>query len=246
MTKNWQKDFFHQPTVLDFWRKAVPVEQTRLEVHFLQKHLGSTGRFLDVPCGNGRHALEFARRGATVTGVDISEPYIREAQERAAAEELRAEFVSGDMRQLEVQGEFDGGYCLGNSFGYFDHDAILEFLGGVNQALKPGAAFIIDSGMTAESLLVNYKEREWWEVGGFFFAVQNRYLPGESCLETEATFVRDGKTEKHTWWHYVYTVAEMKRTLKQTGFETLHLFSGPSEAPYQLGSDYLVLVARRT
>ncbi len=96
---NWFEDFFHG-IANDLWRKAVTAEQTRAEADFLERTLGKKRRLLDVPCGNGRHSLELARRGCRMTGVDLSPEFIAEARSAAKAERLRAEFVVGDMRRL--------------------------------------------------------------------------------------------------------------------------------------------------
>ncbi|MCB0125992.1 MAG: class I SAM-dependent methyltransferase [Caldilineaceae bacterium] len=42
--------------------------------------IASGGRILDVGCGTGRHAVELARRGYQVTGLDFSAGMLAEAQ----------------------------------------------------------------------------------------------------------------------------------------------------------------------
>jgi len=84
------------------------------EVDFLVDALGLApgDAVLDAGCGPGRHALELARRGIHVTGVDISEPFIELARDAAAAEGLEelASFTVGDVR--EITGVFDAALCL--------------------------------------------------------------------------------------------------------------------------------------
>lgn len=245
MNSEWPKEFFRHKVVLDLWREAISPEQTAREADFLEKTLGAKSRLLDAPCGFGRHSLELARRGCRVTGVDLADEYIRQAREAARAPGLAAEFENSDMRHLNYSAEFDGAFCFGNSFGYFDRAGIGDFLSGIARALKPGGKFALDSGMAAESILPTLKEREWWKVGDILFTVENRYDTGESCLETEATFVRGGQAETHKWWHCVYTVAEIRRLLEEVGLETIHLFGSPDEQPYKLGSPLLLLVAQK-
>jgi SAM-dependent methyltransferase len=58
-------------------------------------------RVLDVGCGCGASSLELARRvGPTgrVTGIDVSEPMLARAAERARAAGLDIEFVAGDAQ----------------------------------------------------------------------------------------------------------------------------------------------------
>jgi len=57
-------------------------------------------RWLDVASGSGQLALLAARRGATVTGVDIATNSIEAARGRAAAEGLDARFDEGDAEAL--------------------------------------------------------------------------------------------------------------------------------------------------
>jgi SAM-dependent methyltransferase len=63
---------------------------------------------LDVACGSGQLALVAARRGATVTGVDIATNSIEAARGRASSEGLDARFDEGDAEALTyANGRFD-------------------------------------------------------------------------------------------------------------------------------------------
>jgi len=57
-------------------------------------------RLLDVACGSGQVALIAARRGAEVTGVDVSENLVERARERARVERLIAQFQVADAEAL--------------------------------------------------------------------------------------------------------------------------------------------------
>src|SRR5438309_10894558 len=124
---NWFEDFFHG-IANDLWRKAVTAEQTRAEADFLERTLGKKGRLLDIPCGNGRHSLELARRGCRATGVDLSTEFIAEAKATAITANLSVKFQLGDMRRLAFDEEFDGAFRMGNSFGYFEYPDMIQFV----------------------------------------------------------------------------------------------------------------------
>ncbi len=65
-------------------------------------------RLLDVACGSGQLALQAAREGVEVTGVDIASNLIARARARAAAEGLHATFTEADAEDLPFEeGEFD-------------------------------------------------------------------------------------------------------------------------------------------
>ena len=98
----------------DYLRHAF-TKGTEQEVDFLWDalHLQAGSRVLDVGCGPGRHALALARRGATVTGIDISEEFIALARAAAAAEDVPCDFRVADARRLAFDRQFDAVVCLG-------------------------------------------------------------------------------------------------------------------------------------
>lgn len=58
---------------------------------------------LDVATGSGNAALEAARRGASVTGLDLTPDLLEVARERAQAEGLLIQFDEGDASELPYE-----------------------------------------------------------------------------------------------------------------------------------------------
>jgi len=242
MQSNWQENFF-RGVALDAWRRVTTPEMTRGEADFLEKTVGARpgGQLLDIPCGNGRHAIELANRGHRVTGLDLSEEFIAEAQSKSTA----VRWVRGDMRAISWESEFDGAYCAGNSFGYFGWEEARAFLQAVGRALKPGARFLIDSGMAAESILPTRLTSRWFRLGDLFMLSENRYDPMESRMDIDYTFIHDGKIETRPTSSYCFTVGELCRMHREAGLEPVELFSSMKGEPYQLGSPRLILVSAK-
>ena len=69
------------------------------------------------------------------------------------------------MRMMEGESIYDGAFCFGNSFGFLKYADMEKFLSGVARALKPGARFIVETAMAAESLLPDFEEQTCHEVG---------------------------------------------------------------------------------
>jgi 2-polyprenyl-3-methyl-5-hydroxy-6-metoxy-1,4-benzoquinol methylase len=69
---------------------------------------------LDAGCGIGRWSRRLARRGATVTGVDLAPSMIEEANRRVAAEGLRdrCRFRVGDVAELDLGRRFERVLCV--------------------------------------------------------------------------------------------------------------------------------------
>jgi len=246
MDKYWYRTFF-DGVALDCWRRCVSPDQTRAEVDFLMAELGLAvgASVLDVPCGHGRHSIEIAGRGVKVTGVDLAEAEIQEASVRASSAGRSAIWLCADMAELDFHAEFDGAFCFGNSFGYLDHPDTQRFLAGIARALKPGARFIIQSGMTAESILPNFQASERCQMGDLDFTIANDYLTATSQMQSECTFEQSGKTEKRTYLHAVYTAAEIQRMLAAGGLATRALYGSLKRDRYRLGCEQLYLVAER-
>ena len=248
---NWFEDFFHG-LALDLWRKAIPAEHTQHETEFLIKVLNcETGaHLLDVPCGNGRLSFELAKRGYRVTGVDISEEFIEEARTRVvdqppatAGGSDQLDFILGDMRTIEGEAIYDGAYCFGNAFGYLEYPDMERFVAGVARALKPGARFILNTGMAAESVLPDFEEQSCHEVGDIITTIKERYNAQESCVDSEYIFERDGKKETGFAKHWIYTVAEIRRMIERAGFNVLECYGSLKCEPFKLGSRELFVVS---
>ncbi len=88
----------------DIARSIEPVAHEVVEAVGVQA--GET--LLDVATGSGNAALEAARRGAQVTGLDLTPELLRAAEVRTADEGLEIAFVQGDAEALPfAAGSFD-------------------------------------------------------------------------------------------------------------------------------------------
>ena len=79
------------------------------EVDFLEEELGRDGtkRILDIGCGTGRHAIELAKRGYRVTGIDLSESQLARARDKAREACVQVTFLQQDARDLRLEGPYD-------------------------------------------------------------------------------------------------------------------------------------------
>jgi SAM-dependent methyltransferase len=98
-------------------------------------------RLLEVACGQGRVARELARRGATLTGLDISAALLAQARGYEAAEPLGIRYLHADVTAPgALQGQvFDGVVC---NYGLTDIDDLDGLLANVARWLRPGGAFV--------------------------------------------------------------------------------------------------------
>ncbi|MBV9281580.1 MAG: 3-demethylubiquinone-9 3-O-methyltransferase [Chloroflexi bacterium] len=119
-------------------------------------------RTLDVGCGGGLLAEEFARLGCRVTGIDPSESSIETARAHAARSGLGIKYVVGAGESLPFRDEsFDIVYCCDVLEHVSDLDRVVAETARV---LKPGGVYLYDTiNRTLLSKLVMIKLFQEWE-----------------------------------------------------------------------------------
>lgn len=122
------------------------VQGTMGECDFLEKELNHNKslKILDVGCGTGRHSIEMAKRGYTMTGIDLSESLLEKAREKAEKNGVNVDFQHHDARALPFEKEFDVAImiCEGG-FPLMETDEMnYEILKNVAQSLKDKSKFI--------------------------------------------------------------------------------------------------------
>ena len=132
----------------EFWATIAPIlfgrerrDRAAVETAQILSLIGvdAGASILDLCCGVGRHAVELARLGYRVTGVDRTSGYLDEARERAKDAGVEVELVEEDMRSFRREGAFDAVLNLFTSFGYFeDRDDDRKVVRNIHSSLKEG------------------------------------------------------------------------------------------------------------
>ncbi|WP_248927721.1 SAM-dependent methyltransferase [Paenibacillus hamazuiensis] len=210
------------------------------EVDFLVEllDLPPDSRILDIGCGPGRHSLELARRGFTSVGIDISPEFVKYAAKAASAEKLSAEFHTMDARELKFSEEFDGAICLcEGAFGLAGNlDNHRKVLRGVQNALKPGAPFVL-TAINALSAARNNNDPENFDA----------YSSTSFNLSTIKS--PEGEMKEVAIYTTGFTFRELKLLFEESGFEVLAGYgcvAGKfSRKPLELDDVEIMMVARR-
>jgi len=116
-------------------------EATRVLSEFM--HVQPGMRLLDVGSGIGGPARYFATRGCEVTGIDLTEEFVRVAQSLTRLVKLddKAEFRQASALKLPFDaGTFDGAYTIHVCMNIADKAGVFR---EVARVLKPGARFTL-------------------------------------------------------------------------------------------------------
>lgn len=119
------------------------------------------GRALDIGCGGGFLAEEFARLGLEVTGVDPSLVSLDAARQHAASTGLSIDYRVGSGEALPVSDSaFDLAYCCDVLEHVLDLDAVLD---ETSRVLAPGGLYLFDTiNRTRISNLLAIKVMQEW------------------------------------------------------------------------------------
>ncbi|HKJ45906.1 MAG TPA: class I SAM-dependent methyltransferase [Balneolales bacterium] len=142
---SWFEDWFDSPLYEKMYTKRDEEEAAKLAdllAELLPVEMYKS--VLDLGCGRGRHSINFAKRGYTVTGIDLSEKAIQKARKKAEELHLDIEFLIGDMRH-PLDRTFDGIINLFTSFGYFaDDEENVSVIKAMKSMLRKDGFLVID------------------------------------------------------------------------------------------------------
>ena len=246
---DWWATFF-DGAAREAWRLAHPREVNRAEARSIVRCLGLEpgDEVLDVPCGEGRLALELASFGHRVWGLDACAESLAAARAAAERAGLEIEFVRGDMRRLSWRERFAAAFCVGNSFGLFDEAGDRAFLEGVANSLRRGGRFLLEYPLVAELVATQRLGRDWRFLGEHLLLSESALDERSGRLEALHTFVdlaRPSVREERTASYRVYAVRELEELVRASGFAVEACFGGWDGRPFGTGAEECLLVAAR-
>ncbi len=243
--KNEWEEFFdgHAPIYMD----NVFTKNTLKEVDFIIEELklphGSS--ILDIGCGTGRHAIEFARRGYKVTGVDISSGMLAEAEKTAKKAGVKVVWVHADATKFTSPDLFDVALCLCE--GAFclltinddplEHD--LNILRNIYVSLKPGAQLIMTT-LNGCRMIRQYTQEY----------VKNGLFDPVTVIETHPSeYGTPGAKKSVVVRERGYIASELSMLFRLAGFEVEHVWGGTAgnwgRRQVELDEMEIMIIARK-
>ncbi|WP_051821430.1 class I SAM-dependent methyltransferase [Streptomyces sp. NRRL F-5065] len=202
-------------------------------------------RVLDLCCGPGLFTVPLARRGHTVTGVDLSPAMLDRARERSADAGAPVTHVRADAREYTAPGRFDVVLNLFTSFGYFEDPADnARVLRTMHDCLAPGGTLVLD--LAGKELLARRVTPPKVVRRGDDLMVQtDTVLDDWARLRSDWVLVRGDHVTRATLVWYVYSAVELRAMAEEAGFARVEILGGFDARPYDENAERLILRARR-
>lgn len=245
----WYESFFGQD-YLDVYGYQFTDERAAKETAFAARALDLQPgeRVLDLCCGQGRHAVLLATMGLDVTGLDLSEQYLRLTESGARAGKLAIETVHADMREIPFESHFDAIVNMFSSFGYLESEAEdARVLDSIWRALKPNGRVLLDL-LNRDWVVDNYVQNDWHRGDDGTLYLEHRELDLLTS-RNHVTFVAigpDGRQREIVGHHIrLYTLREVAGMLEAAGLAFEAVYGGFDGEPYGIETRRMIVVARR-
>jgi len=179
---------------------------------------------LDLGCGPGLYVKEFAKTGATITGIDISERSINYANENIKTEYEKTFFIRKNYLDINFEKSFDIVTLIFYDFCALSTNEQELLLSKIHRALRDNGIFILDvvTEKKETSILTNVSVSE----GGFwspkpYIEILNTYLYEEPKTEgLQYTIIdEEGITKVIRIYHRLFSLTEITEMLTKNGFK---------------------------
>ena len=181
-------------------------------------NLPEDAKILDLACGRGRHSIYLNQLGFEVTGADLSENSIAEAQ-KFANDKLH--FVVHDMREKCNQ-KYDAILNLFTSFGYFENEEDnFKTLKAIHESLSEYGFAVMDF-MNVHHVIKNLVPSEVKTVDGIDFHIKRKVENG--FILKEIDFEDQGQQYHFTEKVRALTLEDFQQMMDEAGIYLLDTF----------------------
>lgn len=212
------------------------------------------GSLLELGCGTGRHALEFARNGFAVDGYDLSPGMVAAANTLKQKTSVEVNFQVGDVRALRTGKKYNAVVSLFHVASYQTETLdLLAMFETAAEHLMPGGIFVFDCwygpGVLTDLPVVRVKRWED-EICRITRIAEPTMHPERDVVDVKYTIFAADKTdnsyvtieETHPM-RYLFE-PEVKMLLNKSGMTACACLHWGTHEPAHLGSWQTIFVAR--
>lgn len=232
-------------------------EERRLQLDWMWEKLGlQPGMQIgDLTCGPGLYAVELAKRGCTITGVDFGPAAVAYARTLAEQEGVttRCTFIEQDVREVKLPAQaYDAVLFIYGQLAVFKREEAAALLAKAAAALKPGGRLIVE---LLNQERVDKTSSNWWFTDhtglwgdGPFLHLGERFWDDEAQLSYERFYILHLETGQYNEVHLcdqTYAIATMQALMQETGFSQIDVYPRWDGLPLYDNDEWVVYIAHK-
>lgn len=200
---------------------------------------------LDVGCATGQHTRALMHLGLSMTGIDISEVMIAQAQQFSSKNLIFKVLDMTQLHQAFPPQSFDVITCLGNTLVHIPQAQVEQVIDDFYTLLKPHGLLVLQ--IVNYDMIFNHHQQKLpcIETEDFIFNREYVFTQDACTLKFQATLI-----DKHTDEHFseetvLYPLfIEQLTSMLQASFHIRQLFGSWQMSPYnQYHSPSLIIAA---
>lgn len=230
-------------------------EAETVERLFKNQNSGEQNSILNLGCGTGRHDIEFAKMGYSVTGIDLSSQMIEVAKSNTCHGQYNIEYEVADIRNYDVRKSYDVVTALFHVMSYQNSNRdVMDTFDTASKAIRENGIFVFDlwygPGVLSDKPTVRFKTVEDTDYILYRIADPLMHVEENVVDVNYKVFVIEKKTgytrvieEVHKMRYFF--VPELKGYLQNAGFELLECLDSNTLKKTDFNSWTAICVARK-
>ena len=247
----------HEHLTQDHGAASRKAEEIQLQIEWIWEKLDlSAGQhLLDVTCGPGLYAVEFAERGQKVTGTDFAPAAVRYARRLAAEKGFsdQIEIVETDVRTWSYpQAAYDNAILLYGQLAVMTSEDAQTVLNGIARTLRPSGRLVVEL-LNQEQ--VDKQDSNWWYTDDhrlwgespFLLLGERKWYPDEqlSMERYYTVHLESGKLDEVILCDQTYSTERMTKMLHSAGFSTVEVKFNWDNLPLYDAKEWVVYIAEK-
>lgn len=208
-------------------------------------------KILDLACGTGSITVPLAKRGYSMTGLDLSSEMLALAQDKCDEAKVKVRLSEQNIASFQAGSGFDAVICSFDGVNYLTAARdVQSCFARVCEALSDEGIFIFDISTPYKYENILADNAFVYEYDDLFLSWQNYFDKKSGLCDFYLTFFI--KTEKNTWQRFdetqcqrKYTLERLEKMLHEAGLTVVKTVADTDFSPLKQDSDRCFFICKR-
>lgn len=214
--------------------------------------LCSGDHVLDLGCGPGLYACRLARKGISMTGIDVSARSLDHARAVAVREGLPATFAQGSYLDFDLDQDFDAAILIYEDYCALSPGQRANLLGRITASLKNGGHFLFD--VTASPRFSDFSDAivetknlmgGFWSAAPYHGRLETWTYPDLRLVLEKYTIITRSDAREYYNWTQCLSPEQVTQELSEAGLAVSGLFNDVTGSPYDPRSTIFAVLAHK-